>query len=72
MEGGEVLIRTSSCCTSCLQSISISTSINQVDNLPQKQEVLTSSTSSTVVSFLGAGWLKRFSSRAAAWSAVAF
>lgn len=33
---------------------------------------LTSSTSSTVVSFLGAGLLNLFSSSAAAWSAVAF
>lgn len=35
-------------------------------------EDLTSSTSRTVVSFLGAGLLNLFSSSAAAWSAVAF
>lgn len=35
-------------------------------------EQLTSSTRSTVVSFFGAGALKRFSSRTAAWSGVAF
>lgn len=42
-----------------------------VNNVTENKR-LTSSTRSTVVSFFGAGALKRFSSRAAAWSGVAF